>query len=141
MTKSFLLVNTSFGLLAWIGWFISISKSQRILCVLFSKTDSGLSAWQNFSLLHNYHYYYSGIFQFQETMNLHLALSTSLSKIVWKTGSCLCSRSPLFHDTNIVQRKGRVLHNLAPVLSHKLLEIKLPYRLQSWFWIWSFSFS
>ena len=52
----FLLINTKSGLLAEIWWSFHISKSHRILCILFSRTDSGfyiyhLSAWWNFSLL------------------------------------------------------------------------------------------
>ena len=51
----FLLINCRFGLLRWC---ICISKSQRILCISFSRTDSGLwiphlVVWLNFNLLHN----------------------------------------------------------------------------------------
>ena len=54
----FLSIKTRSGLLAKIGWSIFIRKSQRILCVLFSRTVSGLcmyplSVWSNFSFLHN----------------------------------------------------------------------------------------
>ena len=35
----FFLTLTRFGLLAWIRWSVCISKSQRILCILSSKTD------------------------------------------------------------------------------------------------------
>ena len=41
-----------------IRWSLRIAKSQRFLCVSFSKTDSGfckyhLAVWSNFSFLHN----------------------------------------------------------------------------------------
>ena len=38
----FLLIVTWFGVLDGIGWSVSISKPQIILCVSFSRTDSGL---------------------------------------------------------------------------------------------------
>ena len=49
---------TSSGLLTGIRWFIRISKSLRILCVFFSRTDYGLCmhhlvVWSNFHFLHN----------------------------------------------------------------------------------------
>ena len=37
-----LLINTRFCHLVGIEWFVCVSKSQRILCVLFSRTDSSL---------------------------------------------------------------------------------------------------
>ena len=45
--------------LAEIGLAVCISKSQRTLCISFSRTDSGLSIyylfiWSNFSFLHKY---------------------------------------------------------------------------------------
>ena len=54
----FLLINTRSGILAWFEWSISISMSQRILCILFYRTYSGLcishlSVWSSFNLLHN----------------------------------------------------------------------------------------
>ena len=57
----FLSIKTRSGLLVWIGWgvhFICILKSQRILWVLFSWTDSGwckyhLSLCSTFNFLHN----------------------------------------------------------------------------------------
>ena len=54
----FLLINTRSCLLTGIRWSVCISKSQRILCVSFSRTDSGswiyhLSVWSCFNLLHN----------------------------------------------------------------------------------------
>ena len=46
------------GLLAEIRWSVCISKSQKILCVLFSRTESGLwiynlLIWSNFNFLYN----------------------------------------------------------------------------------------
>ena len=46
----FLLIHTGFGLLASIEWSVRFSKSQRILCTSFPRTDAGLS---NFNFLHN----------------------------------------------------------------------------------------
>ena len=53
------LINIMSGRLTGIRWSACILKSQRILCVLFSRTDSGLfkyylMVWSNFDLLHNY---------------------------------------------------------------------------------------
>ena len=55
---SFLLINIWFSFLAGIKWSVCISKSQKILCVSCSRTDSGLCiyhllVWSNFSLLYN----------------------------------------------------------------------------------------
>ena len=44
----FLLIRIKSGLLIWIGWSVCISKSQRIFCVSFSRTDSCLSILHNF---------------------------------------------------------------------------------------------
>ena len=54
----FLLIITRSGRLAVIWWSVCISKSQRSLCVAFSRTDSGLSiyhlfVWPNFNFWHN----------------------------------------------------------------------------------------
>ena len=54
----YLVIDTKFGLLVRIEQSLCISKSQRILCISFSWTDSdlclyNLSAWSNFKLLHN----------------------------------------------------------------------------------------
>ena len=54
----FLLTITRSGLLAGISWSVCISKSQRILCISFSKTDFCLyiyylALWVNFNFLHN----------------------------------------------------------------------------------------
>ena len=54
----FLLTITKSGRLAEIRWFVCISKSQIILCISFSWTDSGLCIyhlflWSNFNFLHN----------------------------------------------------------------------------------------
>ena len=54
----FALINIQSGLLAGIRWFVCTSKSQRILCVSFSRTDSilcicHLIVWWNNNLLHN----------------------------------------------------------------------------------------
>ena len=54
----FLLIITSSGLLTGISWYVCISKSQRIVCVSFSRIDYGLCkydlvVWSNFNLLHN----------------------------------------------------------------------------------------
>ena len=54
----FLLINNGSGRLARIRWSVFISKSQRILCVSFSRTDCGLYiyhlvVWSSFYLLHN----------------------------------------------------------------------------------------
>ena len=53
-----LLTITRSGRLAKIQWSVCISKSQRILCVSFSRTDSGLCiyhlfVWSNLNFLHN----------------------------------------------------------------------------------------
>ena len=55
----FVLINTS--LLTGVWWSVYISKSEKILCIPFSLTDSGLciyhvSEWTNFNLLHNSHW-------------------------------------------------------------------------------------
>ena len=53
----FLSIKIRSGFLAWIGWSICISKSQRTLCNSFLRTDSGLcishllAEW-NFNPLH-----------------------------------------------------------------------------------------
>ena len=54
----FLLTLISSGRLAEMRWSVSISKSQRSLCVSFSMTDSGLRIYlllilSNFNFLHN----------------------------------------------------------------------------------------
>ena len=54
----FFLIILRSGLLVQIRWSVSISKSQRILCVWFSRTDFGLRmyhlvVWSNFNFLHN----------------------------------------------------------------------------------------
>ena len=53
-----LLINTRSALLTEIRSFVCISKSQRIVCVSFSKTDSDLCKyylfiWSNLNFLHN----------------------------------------------------------------------------------------
>ena len=53
-----LLTITRFGRLVEIRWSVCISKSQRIFCVSFSWTDSGLCishfvVWSNLNFLHN----------------------------------------------------------------------------------------
>ena len=54
----FLLTITRYGRLAEIRWAVCISKSQRIFCVTFSRTDSGLCiyhlfVWSKLNFLHN----------------------------------------------------------------------------------------
>ena len=54
----FLLVKIRSGFLVWIRWSVCISKSQSMLYLSFSRTDSSLcnyhlSVWSNFSLLLN----------------------------------------------------------------------------------------
>ena len=54
----FFLTITRSGRLAEIRWYVCISKSKRILCVLFSRTDSVvciyyLFVWSNLNFLHN----------------------------------------------------------------------------------------
>ena len=54
---SFLLITIRSGCLAEIMWSVYISKSQRCLCVSFSRTDSGLCIyhlfeWSNSNFLH-----------------------------------------------------------------------------------------
>ena len=54
----FFFTITGSGSLAEIKWFVCISNFQRILCVSFSRMDSGLHLyhwlrWSNFSFLHN----------------------------------------------------------------------------------------
>ena len=54
----FLLTITWSGRLAEIRWFVFISKSPRILCGLFFRTDSGLCiyrlfVWSDLNFLHN----------------------------------------------------------------------------------------
>ena len=54
----FLLIITRSGHLAKIRWSICISKSQRILCTSFSRTDSELGiyhlfVWSKFNILHS----------------------------------------------------------------------------------------
>ena len=55
----FLLTITRSVLLASIWWYVCISKSQRILCISFFRTDSELCiyhliVWSNFNFLHNF---------------------------------------------------------------------------------------
>ena len=55
---SFLLIIIRSGLLAEIWWSVYITKSQRSLCVSFSRTDPGLCIYHlfvrsNFNFLHN----------------------------------------------------------------------------------------
>ena len=55
---SFFLIITRSGFLTGIRWFVCISKCQRILWVLFSRTYSGLCiyyllVWSNFNFLHS----------------------------------------------------------------------------------------
>ena len=55
----FLLIIIRSGCLTEIRWFVCISKSQRSLCVSFSRTDSGLCEYHlfillNFNFLHNF---------------------------------------------------------------------------------------
>ena len=55
---SFLLTITRSSSLAEIRWSVCISKSQRIVYILFSRTDSGLYiyhllVWSNLNFLHN----------------------------------------------------------------------------------------
>ena len=57
VSSLFLLLNIRSGLLAGIMWSVWISKSQRILNVSFSRTDSSLCVyhlvdWLNFNFLH-----------------------------------------------------------------------------------------
>ena len=54
----FFFTNTRCGRLAEIRWPVGVSKSQRSLYILFSRTDSGLCiyhlfVWANFKFLHN----------------------------------------------------------------------------------------
>ena len=54
----FFLIFTMSGLLVGIKWYVFISKSRRILCVSFSKSDSGWCIYHlvirsNFNFLHN----------------------------------------------------------------------------------------
>ena len=54
----FLLIIIRSGRLAEIRWSVCILKSQRRLCVSFSRTESGLCiyhwfVWSNFNVLHN----------------------------------------------------------------------------------------
>ena len=58
----FLLIITRSGLLVGIRWSVCISKSKRILCILFTRTDGWtdsdlcmyyLLVWSNFNFLHN----------------------------------------------------------------------------------------
>ena len=54
----FFLTITRCDLLAGIRWSVCISKSYRILCISFSRTDSGLCIydlfiWSNFNFFHN----------------------------------------------------------------------------------------
>ena len=56
--RSFLLIIIRSSCLAEIRWSICISKSQRSLCVSFTRTDSGLCifhlfVWSNFNILHS----------------------------------------------------------------------------------------
>ena len=56
--SSLFFVTIRSGYLAEIWWSVCILKSQRSLCVSFSRTDSGLCmyhlfVWSNFNFLHN----------------------------------------------------------------------------------------
>ena len=61
ISSFFFLINTRSCLLVGIRWFFSISKSQRIFCVSFSRTDSALCiyyllVWSNFNRLRISHW-------------------------------------------------------------------------------------
>ena len=58
-SSCFLLIIIRSGLLVEVRWSAGISKSQRSLCVSFSRIDSGLCIyhlliWSNFNFLHNF---------------------------------------------------------------------------------------
>ena len=60
-SSHFLLVIIIFDLLTGIGWSICTSKSNRFLCISFSRTDSGLCIYHlieclNFNFLYNFKY-------------------------------------------------------------------------------------
>ena len=60
-SRFFLLIITRSGRLAEIRWPVCILKSQKFLCISFSRTDSGLCiyhlfVWSNVNFLHNSHW-------------------------------------------------------------------------------------
>ena len=57
-SSRFFLIIIRSGRLAQISWSVCISKSQKNLCILFSRIDSGLCIyhffiWSNFNFLHS----------------------------------------------------------------------------------------
>ena len=56
----FILISIRYGPLAWIGWYVSVSESQRIFCVSLPRTDYSLCiyhlfVWRHLSFLHKNH--------------------------------------------------------------------------------------
>ena len=85
---SFISTITRSGLLASIGWSVSMSKFQRILYVSFSWTGSWLCiyysfVWSNFNFLHNfaliwciyYYYYYYYYYHYYSLKVFHISVS------------------------------------------------------------------
>ena len=93
---SFLLTITRSGCLAGIWWSVCISKSLIILCVSFSRTDSGLwvyhlVVWSNFSFLHNFQ---RTSFPIQSYLVLcYFCASLLYSLIMWSIVSSLSSHN------------------------------------------------
>ena len=105
----FLLIIFRSGFLARIRGSVCISKSQRILCVLFSRTDSGLcryqnEVWSNLNFLHNSHWInfpiqsclFLYIFEFVCYIFYHIIVSSLSSHNLHDLVSCGC-RMPWLH--------------------------------------------
>ena len=90
--RYFLLINIRSGLLDKIRRSICISKSKRILCILFSRIDSSLwpyhlAVWSNFNFLHNSQWI---TFLTQSCLVSYLFCNSLLhSLIMWLTVSSL----------------------------------------------------
>ena len=98
MTKStfrqvlfLLLTITRTGCLAKIRWSVCISKSQRGLCVSFSRTSSGLCiyhlfVWLNLNFLHNSQWI---TFPTQSYLLLHSFCGNLLLSLIYDGSFCL----------------------------------------------------
>ena len=95
----FLLIIIRSGRLADICWSVCISKSQKSLCVPFSRTDSGLCiyhlfVWSNFNFLHNSQWI---TLPTQSCLVLYsFCANLQLSRIMWLTYICCLVTSYLF---------------------------------------------
>ena len=83
---SFLLTIIRSSRLAEIKWSVYISKSQRILCVSFSRTDSGLYIYHLFVWL-NFNFWYNSAHSFVSSLTHFVLICCIL--IMWLNVSSL----------------------------------------------------